>query len=633
MLGAIAAAAVALPGLPGLPAGTVQPLPPIERAPQVVFVDRNGSRIGVRGGRFGPPVDIRPLPAYVPAAFVAIEDRRFYSHPGFDAAGIARAAAANLAEGGFAQGGSTITQQVARLLFLNADKTLERKARELALAVQLEQAFTKSQILGLYLSRINFGKGAWGLEAASWRYFNKPAARLTVREAAMLASIPKSPSGYNPVDEPQRNAERTRLVLNAMVETGVLSPKARAAALAETPRVWKRAPGASAEYFVDWMDAQARRRAGTLRQDIVVETTLDLPLERAAEEALRSGVSAGAAQGVGQGAVVTLDGSGAVRALVGGTDHVTVPYNRATDARRQPGSAFKPFVYLTALEAGLTPDSPVVDEPVVINGWSPANYEPGNLGPITLETAFAKSVNTVAARLADEVGRENVAATARRLGISTPIPTTPAMALGSGLVTPMDMAEAYGAFATGGRLVEAWGVSRIRTPAGKVIWTRPAPAPPRQVIGNPALSDLNRMMRQVIRSGTGARAAIPGRDIAGKTGTTSAYQDAWFAGYTGGIITVVWLGRDDNRPMKGVTGGSLPAETWRRVMTAAINRLPSGPIPAGPLPPPPPVVQPDPLPVPDPAGPDPEPPAQLPPAAAAKPGDTLPVAVPQPQKP
>ena len=633
MLGAIAAAAVALPGLPGLPAGTVQPLPPIERVPQVIFVDRNGSRIGVRGGRFGPPVDIRPLPAYLPAAFVAIEDRRFYSHPGFDAAGIARAAAANLAEGGFAQGGSTITQQVARLLFLNADKTLERKARELALAVQLEQAFTKSQILGLYLSRINFGKGAWGLEAASWRYFNKPAARLTVREAAMLASIPKSPSGYNPVDEPQRNAERTRLVLNAMVETGVLSSKARTAALAETPRVWKRAPGASAEYFVDWMDAQARRRAGTLRQDIVVETTLDLPLERAAEEALRSGVSAGATQGVGQGAVVTLDGSGAVRALVGGTDHQNAPYNRATDARRQSGSAFKPFVYLTALEAGLTPDWPVIDEPVVINGWSPANYEPGNLGPITLETALSKSVNTVAARLADEVGRENVAATARRLGISTPIPTTPAMALGSGLVTPMDMAEAYGAFATGGRLVEAWGVSRIRTPAGKVIWTRPAPAPPRQVIGNPALSDLNRMMRQVIRSGTGARAAVPGRDIAGKTGTTSAYQDAWFAGYTGGIITVVWLGRDDNRPMKGVTGGSLPAETWRRVMTAAINRLPSGPIPAGPLPPPPPVLQPDPQPVPDPAGPDPEPPAQLPPAAAAKPGDTLPVAVPQPQRP
>jgi penicillin-binding protein 1A len=630
MLGAIAAAAVALPGLP---AGTVQPLPPIERAPQVIFVDRNGSRISVRGGRFGPPVDVRSLPGHVPAAFVAIEDRRFYSHPGFDAAGIARAAAVNLAEGGLAQGGSTITQQVARLLFLNPDKTLERKARELALAVQLEQAFTKSQILGLYLSRINFGKGAWGLESAAWRYFNKPASRLTVREAAMLASIPKSPSGYNPVDEPQRNAERTRLVLDAMVETGVLSSKARAAALAETPRVWKRAPGASAEYFVDWMDAQARRRAGALRQDIVVETTLDLPLERAAEEALRSSVSAGAAQGVGQGAVVTLDGSGAVRALVGGTDHQTAPYNRATDARRQSGSAFKPFVYLAALEAGLTPDSPVVDEPVAINGWSPANYEPGNLGPMTLETALSKSVNTVAVRLADEVGRENVAATARRLGISTPIPTTPAMALGSGLVTPVDMAEAYGAFATGGRQVEAWGVSRIRTPSGKVIWTRPAPAPPRQVIGNPALSNLNRMMRQVIRSGTGTRAALPGRDIAGKTGTTSAYQDAWFAGYTGGIITVVWLGRDDNRPMKGVTGGSLPAETWRRVMTAAISRLPSGPIPAGPLPPPPPAAPPVPPPVPDIAGPDPEPPAQTPPPAAAQAEDTLPAAVPQPQTP
>ncbi|MFO0541962.1 MAG: transglycosylase domain-containing protein [Phenylobacterium sp.] len=589
LIGLLASATVSLPPLPGLPgAAALPPLPPIERAPQVVFVDRNGARIGVRGGRYGPAVDIRSLPAHVPAAFVAIEDRRFYSHPGFDAAGIARAAAANLAEGGVAQGGSTITQQVARLLFLNQDKTLERKAREVALAVQLERAFTKPQILGLYLSRINFGKGAWGLEAAAWRYFNKPASRLTVREAAMLASIPKSPTGYNPVDQPARNAERTKLVLDAMVETGALSAKARTAALKESPRVWTRAPEASAQYFVDWMDAQARRRAGPVRQDLVVETTLDLPLERSAEDALRGGVSRGAAQGVQQGAVVVLDGSGAVRALVGGTDHLKAPYNRATDARRQPGSAFKPFVWLAALEAGRTPDSEVVDEPVTLEGWSPSNYETGFQGPMTLETALARSVNTVAARLADEVGRDTVASTARRLGISTPIPTTPAMALGSGLVTPMDLAESYGAFATGGRQVEAWGVSRIRTAGGRVVWSRPAPAAPKQVIDNPALSELNRMMRQVVTAGTGTRAALPGRDLAGKTGTTSAYQDAWFAGYTGGIVTVVWLGRDDNRPMKGVSGGSLPAEVWRNVMSAAVKRLPSGPIPAGPPPPEPP---------------------------------------------
>ena len=589
LIGLLASATVSLPPLPGLPGGaTLPPLPAIQRAPQVVFVDRNGARIGVRGGRYGPAVDIRSLPAHVPAAFVAIEDRRFYSHPGFDAAGIARAAATNLAEGGIAQGGSTITQQVARLLFLNQDKTLERKAREVALAVQLERAFTKPQILGLYLSRINFGKGAWGLEAAAWRYFNKPASRLTVREAAMLASIPKSPTGYNPVDQPARNAERTKLVLDAMVETGVLSPKGRAAALAEKPRVWTRAPEASAQYFVDWMDAQARRRAGTVKQDLVVETTLDLPLERSAEDALRGGVSRGAAQGVQQGAVVVLDGSGAVRALVGGTDHLKAPYNRATDARRQPGSAFKPFVWLAALEAGRTPDSEVVDEPVTLEGWSPANYEPGFQGSMTLEAALARSINTVAASLADEVGRDTVASTARRIGISTPIPTTPAMALGSGVVTPMDLAESYGAFASGGRQVEAWGVSRIRTMGGKVVWTRPAPPPAKQVIANPALSDLNRMMRQVLVSGTGTRAALPGRDMAGKTGTTSAYQDAWFAGYTGEIVTVVWMGRDDNRPMKGVTGGSLPAEVWRNVMSAAVKRLPSGPIPAGPPPPEPP---------------------------------------------
>ncbi|MCA6225909.1 MAG: PBP1A family penicillin-binding protein [Phenylobacterium sp.] len=586
LIGLLASATVSLPPLPGLPGAVALPaLPPIERTPQVVFVDRNGARIGVRGGRYGPAVDIRGLPAHVPAAFVAIEDRRFYSHPGFDAAGIARAAAANLAEGGVAQGGSTITQQVARLLFLNQDKTLERKAREVALAVQLERAFTKPQILGLYLSRINFGKGAWGLEAAAWRYFNKPASRLTVREAAMLASIPKSPTGYNPVDQPARNAERTKLVLDAMVETGALSAKARTAALKESPRVWTRAPEASAQYFVDWMDAQARRRAGPVRQDLVVETTLDLPLERSAEEALRSGVARGAAQGVQQGAVVVLDGSGAVRALVGGTDHLTAPYNRATDARRQPGSAFKPFVWLTALEAGRTPETPVVDEPVDIGGWSPANYEPGFQGPMSLETALARSINTVAVRLADEVGRDTVAATARRLGVSTPIPTTPAMALGTGVVTPMDLAESYGAFAAGGRQVEAWGVSRIRTAGGRVVWSRPAPAPPKQIVANPALTDLNRMMRQVVASGTGTRAALPGRDVAGKTGTTSDYQDAWFAGYTGGIVAVVWMGRDDNRPMKGVTGGSLPAEVWRSVMSAAVKRLPSGPIPAGPPPP------------------------------------------------
>jgi len=370
------------------------------------------------------------------------------------------------------------------------------------------------------------------------------------------------------------------------------------------------------------MDAQARRRAGAVKQDLVVETTLDLPLERAAEEALRSGVTRGAPQGVQQGAVVTLDGTGAVRALVGGTDHLSAPYNRATDARRQPGSAFKPFVWLAALEAGRTPDSEVVDAPVTLEGWSPSNYEPGFQGPMTLETALARSVNTVAVKLADEVGRVRVADTARRLGISTPIPTTPAMALGAGVVTPMDLAESYGAFASGGRLVEAWGVSRIRTAGGKVVWTRPAPPPAKQVIANPALSDLNRMMRQVLVSGTGTRAALPGRDLAGKTGTTSSYQDAWFAGYTGGIVTVVWMGRDDNRPMKGVTGGSLPAEVWRNVMATAVKRLPATPIPAGPQPPaPPPIPPPEEVPgpppgtVPEGANPASPPP---PPAAPAK---------------
>ena len=559
-------------------------LPPIRRDPQVTYVDRSGQVLGIRGGRYAPPVDLGRLPAYVPAAFVAIEDRRFYQHSGFDAVGIARAIVSDISKGRAAQGASTITQQLARNLFLSSDRTLERKADELLYAIQLERTYSKSQILGLYLSRIYFGEGAYGIEAAAQRYFNKPAARLTLREAAMLAAIPKSPSGYGPADNPEASAARSRLVLDAMVETGAITPAQRAKALAQTPHVWKTAPVAPAQYFLDWLDGETRRLVGQPRQDLIVETTLDMPLELVAAEAARSSVARYGKLGVQQAAVVSVDGQGRVRAFIGGADYEKSPYDRAVDARRQAGSAWKPFVYLTALEAGLTPESPVVDEPVTISGWSPRNYEEGFLGPITLQQALAASVNTVAARLADQVGRANVAATAHRLGILSAVNTDPAMALGTTLVSPLEMAQAYAPLANGGQRVAVHGLERIRTPAGRVIFQHTAAAQP-QVIANPPLSELNQMLHAVVAVGTGVKAAIPGRDVEGKTGTTSDYRDAWFCGVTGGLATVVWMGRDDNAPMRRITGGSAPAELWRNVMVAAVRRLPTGPVPPGPPPP------------------------------------------------
>jgi len=589
---ALAAAFVlALPAaqLPQLP--QIAPLPAIRREPQITYVDRNGVLIGVRGGRHAPPVDIAKLPAYVPAAFVAIEDRRFYEHNGIDARGIGRAIVNNISEGRMGEGASTITQQLARNLFLTNERTAERKAREAVIALQIEQKYTKRQILGLYLSRVYFGGGAYGLEAASQRFFNKPAKRLTLKEAAMLAAVLKSPTAYNPAEQPQASRERAALVLAAMVETGAITGAQQSAALREAPRVWARAPNASAQYFVDWVDGQTRRLVGQPKQDMTVETTLDLPTEAAADEAARATIAALKGQPSAQAAIVALDGTGRVRAMLGGVDYTRAPYNRAVDARRQAGSAWKPFVYLTALEAGRTPDTLVVDEPITIGGWSPANYSQTYLGEITLERALAQSVNTVAVRLADEVGREAVAQTARRVGITSVVNTEPAMALGTTLVSPLEMAQAYAAFGNGGFRVQAYGVERILGANGAVLYQPRQPAPA-AAIGNPALGELNRMLRAVVASGTGTRAAISGYDIAGKTGTTSDYKDAWFSGYTGGLTTVVWMGRDDNAPLAATTGGGAPAELWRKVMTAAVKRLPVQPIPYGtqppPAPPPPP---------------------------------------------
>ena len=557
------------------------------KTPSISYLDRSGALLAVRGGPYAQPVDLDSLPAYVPAAFVAVEDRRFYHHWGFDLGGIVRSELYNLSHhGGPLRGGSTITQQLAKNLFLSPDQTFRRKVQELILSVELEWKYSKKQILSLYLNRVGFGAGAVGIEAASQRYFNKPAQKLSIGEAALLAGLLKAPTRYSPVNDQERAARRATIVLDEMVETGAITKAQEAEAFARPVTVSKTLSTQHAQYFVDWVDADVRRLvpdqvAGPDAKDLVVETTLDLPIDTAAESAARQVVERDRGLGVQQAALVAVDGEGRVRALIGGVDYGQSQFDRAVDSRRQAGSSWKPFVYLTAMENGRTPETPVVDEPVTIDGWTPKNYTGRYLGPITLATALAQSINTVAARLADEVGRQNVAAVARRLGITSPINTEPAMALGTTGVSPLEMAGAYDALSNGGVRAKPYGIERIRTADGRVLYEHHE-ADRTEVVGEPGLSYMVRMMRGVMTPpGTGARAAIAGFDLAGKTGTTSDYRDAWFVGFTGGFTTAVWVGRDDNTPMRKVTGGAAPAEIWRAFMSAALPRLRVAGIPSG----------------------------------------------------
>ncbi len=553
----------------------------IHRQPSISYLDRNGALLSVRGSQYAPPVDIDSLPAYVPAAFVSVEDRRFYRHWGFDPVGIGRAVVADIHRGHAAEGASTITQQLARNLFLTPDQNIKRKVQELLLAVWLEHQYSKKQILALYLNRVYFGAGAYGIESASETFFNKPASKLSIGEAALLAALLKSPTHYSPVNEQERAGRRATIVLDKMVETHAITPEQRDQALSHSVRVSPALATQHAQYFVDWVDAQVRKLVGQPTTDLIVETTLDLPIDTAAEAAARSVVERNAHLGVQQAAVVALDGSGRVRALIGGVSYADSQFDRAIDARRQAGSAWKPFVYLTALENGRTPETMETDEPVTIDGWSPHNFEPEYLGSISLAEALQRSVNTVAAKVADQVGRDKVADTARKLGITSEINTDPAMALGTSQVSPLEMAQAYDSFANGGYGVQAYAIERIRTRDGQVLYEHPAPAHD-EVVPEPQLDQLVGMMRKVlVAPGTGTRAAIGGYDLAGKTGTTSDFRDAWFVGYTGGFVAAVWVGKDDDTPMRHVTGGSAPADLWRQFMAASLPRLKVQSIPTG----------------------------------------------------
>jgi len=539
-----------------------------KRPPNITILAANGTVMSERGMRRGR-IRLQQLPPYLVSAVLATEDRRFRSHFGVDPIGLFRASVKNLRAGHVVEGGSTITQQLAKNLFLSPERTLGRKLQEMILALWLETKFSKDKILELYLNRVYFGAGAYGIETASRRYFGKSARHVSVAEAALLAGLLKAPSRYAPTKNPRRAEERASVVLTSMVNAGMLSPAQAMSALAEPARVRNPSGLNGYEYAADWIAELLPDLVADRRSDLIVETTIDSTLQRSAQKALGLTIAAqGGFVDAEQAAAVVLDTRGAVKAIVGGKSYKQSQFNRAVKSLRQPGSAFKPVVFLAALEAGLTPDSIVEDKPVSINGWRPKNYNGKYAGRISLRTALSKSINTAAVRLTMEVGRWRVIRTARRLGIGSPLHNRPSIALGTAEVTLMDMTSAYVPFANGGNGIFPHIIQRVRTEKGKVLFNHGALGPGR-VVAMPYVGAMNDMLSETIRSGTGRKATLPGRPAAGKTGTSQGFRDAWFIGYTGQYVTGVWVGNDDNTPMKKVTGGGLPALIWKQIMITA----------------------------------------------------------------
>ncbi|MYZ47394.1 transglycosylase domain-containing protein [Propylenella binzhouense] len=549
------------------------------RPPNVQIVAVDGSLIGNRGDTGGEAVRLADLPDYVPNAVIAIEDRRFRSHFALDPLGLTRAIARNALAGRLVEGGSTLTQQLAKNLFLTPERSLGRKVQEVLLAFWLETKYSKDQILEMYLNRVYFGAGAYGIDAAAHRYFDKDAADLDIAEAAMLAGLLKAPSSYAPNRYLERARARAALVVDAMAEEGFIGSKQAALAKAQPASLAARQADRSENYVADWVMDRLPSYVGNLQSDIVVQTTIDLGLQHAAESALVKGLDAeGGKYGVSQGALVALDGTGAVRALVGGRNYARSQYNRAVQARRQPGSAFKPFVYLAALESGMTPGTIRVDEPVRFGKWAPENYSRSYRGPVSLKTALAFSINTIAAKLAVEIGPKRVVETAHRLGIESELSANASIALGTSEVSLLELTSAYAPFANGGFAVTPHVVQDIRTGDGKVLFRRPGPGIARSVDLR-SVAMMNEMLAETLTAGTGKSAGIPGWPAAGKTGTSQDFRDAWFIGYTSNLTAGVWLGNDDNHPTRKASGGTLPAEIWTSFMVRAHEGVPPAPLP------------------------------------------------------
>lgn len=531
------------------------------RRPSLVLQDSAGRSFATYGDVVGEPLRLRDLPPSLPQAAVAVEDRRFWTHHGIDPRGLARAVFVNLTSGRVVQGGSTITQQVAKTLFLSNARTFKRKVQELLLTFWLEQHFTKQEILEIWLNRVYLGTGTYGADAAAHLYFGISARRLNLWQSAVIAGIPRAPSRFNPRTDPKAAAARGREVLQAMADSGAIS---QAAAKQAGDAIAFPALARAGGWFADWAAGEV---ASLVPQDTdaVLRTTLDERVQKAAETALASTLAASEQRyRVTQGAVVVLDAqTGAVRAMVGGRDYAQSPFNRAVAAKRQPGSSFKPFVWLAALEHGARPDDLVLDAPITIKGWSPQDFEPGFRGQVSLTQALALSLNTSSVRLMLQAGGpQSVIDIAHRLGVREDLPDLPSIALGTGEVSLLEMTAAYAAFFNGGNAVQPRAVASITANGSS---TAISPRLRRGVIDVSLAGMMVKMMAQVVQSGTGRAAAIPGAFVAGKTGTTSDYRDAWFIGCVNGDVIGVWVGNDDASPMRGVMGGNLPARIFAAI--------------------------------------------------------------------
>jgi len=559
-------------------------LPPIQslevpkRPPSIQIAGTDGRILAVRGDS-GVSAKVKELPKYVPQAFIAIEDRRFYSHFGIDPIGIARAAVANILRRGVSQGGSTLTQQLAKNLFLTQERTYSRKLQEVVLALWLEHKFTKTEILDLYLNRVYFGAGAYGVEAAAQRYFGKHAREMSLPEAAMLAGLVRSPSRLAPTRNPNGAQRRAQVVLAAMADAGFITDKTAAIAIAQPAHALKQTSNGSINYVADWIMDVLDDLVGRVEDDIVVETSIDPAMQLFAEQAINEELAAkGAKFGVEQGAMIAMTPDGAVRAMIGGKSYADSQFNRAVAAKRQPGSSFKPFVYLTALERGLTPDTIREDKPISVKGWKPENYTREYYGPVTLTQALAMSLNTVSVRLTLEFGPNAVTRTAHRLGIASKLEPNASIALGTSEVSLLEMTSAFAPFANNGMAISPHVIESIRGKDGKTRYQR-RPQSLGQIIEPRYVSMMNTMMQETLLMGTGRKADLAGRPAAGKTGTSQDFRDGWFVGYTAQLVTGVWLGNDDSSPTKKMTGGGLPAEIWARFMKNAHRNIPVASLP------------------------------------------------------
>ena len=549
------------------------------RAPSVTLLGADGSVLANFGELYGEALDVADLPPNLPRAVVAVEDRRFYQHPGVDVFGLARAMLANIRAGRIVQGGSTISQQLAKNLFLTPERTIRRKVREVMLAFWLERKFTKDQILTLYLNRVYFGSGTYGVDAAARRYFGKSAKEVTLYESAVLAGLLKAPSRFNPARNLDAAEARARLVLQSMVESDFIGEEDAIAALTKKTNLATLA-GSGSRYFADWILNEVRSYVGFSDRDLIVQTTLDLSLQKIAQEEAQKVLEAeGEGRTVSQAAMVFMTPDGEVRAMVGGRDYSQSQFNRATQALRQPGSAFKLFVYLASFEDGLQPDNRFTDGPIQIGTWAPKNYADRYYGDVTLREAFARSLNSVAVQVSENAGRDTVADAARRLGISSDLNPHPSLALGTSEVSLLDLTTAYAVFANRGFGVWPHGISEIRDSSGRVLYRRISSGAG-QLVRSRQVDQMTDLLRATVEWGTGKGAKFEW-PAAGKTGTSQDFRDAWFVGFTSAMVGGVWVGNDDGTAMKGVTGGQLPAKLWARVMRRALEGQAPEPLPIG----------------------------------------------------